>query len=152
MKIEDRIRQLGIELPECAKPAAMYIPVKQLGKTLYVSGQIPFVNGKLTYTGKVGKERTMQEAEEAARICALNILAAARDYLGDLDKVANVVKIQAFVSSEVGFMQQHIVANAASQLLYDIFGEAGRHARTAVGTNQLPLDATVEIEAILEII
>jgi enamine deaminase RidA (YjgF/YER057c/UK114 family) len=129
----------------------MYIPVKQLGKALYVSGQIPFVNGQLAYTGKVGKERTLQEAEDAARICALNILAAVRDYLGDLDKVANVVKIQAFVSSEVGFMQQHIVVNAASQLLYDIFGEAGRHARSAVGTNQLPLDATVEIEAIFEI-
>ncbi|WP_371367868.1 hypothetical protein SRRS_16440 [Sporomusa rhizae] len=152
MKIEEKIKQLGIELPESAKPAAMYIPVKQLGKALYVSGQIPFVNGQLVCTGKVGKERTLQEAEEAARICAINIIAAVKDYIGDLDKVANVVKIQAFVSSEVGFMQQHIVVNAASQLFYDIFGEAGRHARTAVGINQLPMDATVEVEAILEII
>lgn len=151
MKIEKKIKGLGIELPESTKPAAMYIPVKQLGKVLYISGQVPFINGCLAYTGKVGKERTPEEAEEAARICIINMLAAVRDYLGDLDKVANVVKIQAFVSSEVGFMQQHIVVNAASQLLYEIFGEAGRHARTAVGTNQLPLDATVEIEGVFEI-
>lgn len=129
----------------------MYIPVKQLGNALFVSGHIPIVNGELVYTGKVGSERTLEEAQDAAKICTINILAAVKDHLGDLDRVLNVVKLQGFVNSEVGFLEQHIVINAASQLLFDVFGEAGRHARTALGTAHLPLDATVEIEAIFEI-
>jgi enamine deaminase RidA (YjgF/YER057c/UK114 family) len=129
----------------------MYIPVKQLGNALFVSGQIPVINGELAYTGKVGSERTLEEAQEAAKICTINMLAAVKNYLGDLDRVVNVVKLQGFVNSEVGFLEQHIVINAASQLLYDVFGEAGRHARTSLGTYQLPLNATVEIEAIFEI-
>lgn len=151
MKVEKRIEELGIKLPESPAPRAMYVPVKQLGNALFVSGQLPLVDGKLVYTGKVGEERTLEEAQKAAHICAVNILAAVKAYLGDLDKVKNVVKLQAFVSSKTGFEQQHIVVNAASQLLFDVFGEAGRHARTAVGINQLPLDATVEVEAIFEI-
>jgi enamine deaminase RidA (YjgF/YER057c/UK114 family) len=151
MNIEKKIENLGITLPDDTKPRAMYVPVKQLGNALFIAGQVPFVDGRLAYQGKVGKERTMEEAQDAARICIINMLAAVKGYLGDLDKVKNVVKVQAFVSSEVGFMDQHLVVNAASQLLYEVFGEAGRHARTAVGTNQLPMDATVEIEAIFEI-
>jgi len=151
MLIENRIAELGISLPESSPPGAMYIPVKQVGNILFVAGQVPFVNGQLSYTGKVGKERTLEEAKEAARICVINMLAAVKHYVGDLDKVANIVKLQVFVNSEVGFLSQHIVADAASHLLYEIFGEKGRHARTAVGTNQLPMDATVEIEAIIEI-
>jgi enamine deaminase RidA (YjgF/YER057c/UK114 family) len=108
-------------------------------------------DGKPIYTGKVGSERSIEYGQEAARLCVINMLAALREYLGDLDRVADIVKLQAFVNSETGFTSQHIVANAASQLLYDIFGEAGRHTRTAVGTNQLPMDFTVEIEAIIEI-
>lgn len=150
MKIEERIKAIGINLPENSKPGGMYVPVKHLGNALYVAGQVPFIDGKLKYTGKVGKERTLEEAQDAAKICIINLLAAVKDYIGDLDKIVNVIKLQAFVSSEVGFTEQHIVVNAASELLYEIFGEPGRHARTAVGTNQLPLDATVEIEAILE--
>ncbi|MFR7989757.1 MAG: RidA family protein [Anaerovoracaceae bacterium] len=151
MNTEKRIEELGIKLPPSSPPGAMYVPVKQLGSALFVSGQVPFVDGVMTYPGKVGDEVTLEQAEEAARICIINMLAAVKNYLGDLDKVKDVVKVQAFVNSKTGFMEQHIVVNAASQLLYDVFGEAGRHARTAVGTNQLPMDAPVEIEAIFEI-
>ena len=151
MVTEKRIEELGIELPLASPPGAMYVPVKQLGSALFVAGQVPFVNGKLEVSGKVGDTVSMEAAQEAARKCIINLMAALKDYLGDLDKVKNITKIQVFVNSKVGFMEQHIVANAASQLLYDVFGEKGRHARTAVGTNQLPMDAPVEIEAIVEI-
>ncbi|MCI9638912.1 MAG: RidA family protein [Emergencia sp.] len=151
MITEKRIEELGIELPLASPPGAMYIPVKQLGNALFVAGQVPFVDGKLLVSGKVGDTVSMEQAEEAARRCIINLMAALKDYLGDLDKVKNITKIQVFVNSKTGFMQQHLVANAASQLLYDVFGEKGRHARTAVGTNQLPMDAPVEIEAIVEV-
>lgn len=151
MNTEKKIAELGIELPPSSSPGAMYIPVKQLGNALFVAGQVPFVNGELLYSGKVGDTVTIEQGEESARRCIINMLAALKHYLGDLDKVRNITKIQVFVNSRTGFMQQHIVANAASQLLYDVFGEKGRHARTAVGTNQLPMDAPVEIEAIVEI-
>lgn len=152
MKTEKRLAELGITLPESSSPSAMYIPAKQLGTALFVSGNIPIVEGKLKYTGKVGQERTVEDAEEAARICIINILAAVKNHLGDLDRVANVVKLQGFVNSEASFTDQHLIINAASQLLYDVFGEAGRHARTALGTAHLPMNATVEIEAIFEIV
>lgn len=152
MNFESRLKELGIDLPLQSEPKAMYIPVKQIGKALFISGQIPMKeDGSLLYTGKVGGMVSLGEAEEAARLCIINMLAAVRSYTGSLNTIKNVIKVQAFVSSEVGFAQQHIVANAASQLLYDIFGEAGRHARTAVGTNLLPMDVPVEIEAIFEI-
>lgn len=151
MLIEKRIEELGIKLPPSSPPGAMYVPVKQLGSALFISGQVPMRDGKPCFTGKVGTERSLEYAQDAARMCVVNMLAAVKDYLGDLDKVKNVVKLQAFVNSEVGFDKQHLVINAASQMLFDIFGEAGRHARTAVGTNQLPMDVTVEIEAIFEI-
>ena len=119
---------------------------------LFVAGQIPATeDGGLLHTGKVGGEVTLEQAQDCARQCILNMLSAVQAFTGDLDKVKNVVKVQAFVSSVVGFDQQHIVINAASQLLYDVFGESGRHARTAVAVNQLPLDAPVEIEAIFEV-
>lgn len=151
MNAEKKLTELGIELPEQSAPKAMYIPVKQLGSALFVSGQIPFSGDGLLYTGKVGGQVTLEQAQEAAQLCIVNMLAAVKAHLGDLDKVRSVVKVQAFVNSVVGFDKQHIVVNAASQLLFDVFGEAGRHARTAVGTNQLPMDAPVEIEAIFEI-
>lgn len=151
MITEKRIEELGIDLPLASPPGAMYIPVKQLGNALFVAGQVPFVDGKLLVSGKVGDTVSMEQAEDAARRCIINLMAALKDYLGDLDKVKNITKIQVFVNSKTGFMQQHLVANAASQLLYDVFGEKGRHARTAVGTNQLPMDAPVEIEAIVEV-
>lgn len=151
MNTEKRIEELGIDLPLASPPGAMYVPVKQLGSALFVAGQVPFVDGKLEFSGKVGDVVSLEQAQDAARRCIINLLAALKDYLGDLDKVKNITKIQVFVNSKVGFMEQHLVANAASQLLFDVFGEKGRHARTAVGTNQLPMDAPVEIEAIVEI-
>ena len=151
MNAEKKIADLGIKLPEMSPPKAMYIPVVQTGNLCFVSGQIPMIDGKLLYTGKVGDTRTLEEAQEAARICIINALAALKAHLGDLDRVKKTVKVQAFVASKTGFDQQHIVVNAASQLLFDVFGEAGRHARTAVALNQLPMDATIEIEMIAEV-
>lgn len=151
MIVEKRLEEMDIRLPELSAPKALYVPVVQTGKLCFVSGQIPMLDGQLLYAGKVGAERTLEEGQEAARICAVNLLAALRAHLGDLDRICRVVKLQAFVNSQTGFMQQHIVVNAASQLLYDALGEKGHHARTAVGTNQLPMDATVEIEAIVEV-
>ncbi|MDP1442285.1 hypothetical protein COJ92_27375 [Priestia megaterium] len=151
MNIEEKIKELGITLPKSASPKAMYVPVKQIGNALFISGQGPFINDELVYTGKVGRERTLEEAQYAAKLCIVNVLKAVKDYVGNLDSVLNVVKLQAFVNSEEGFDQQHVVVNTASELLYGIFGDNGRHARTAVGVNQLPLNMTVEIEAIFEI-
>ena len=151
MIIEKKIKELGYELPEDSKPKAMYVPVKQLGNSLFIAGQVAFKDGKLRHPGKVGKDVTLEQAQDAARVCIINMLSAVKAYIGDLDKVKNVIKVQAFVSSAPGFDQQHIVINAASQLLYDVFGDVGRHARTAVGTSQLPMNASVEIEAIFEI-
>lgn len=151
MQEEQKLKELGYTLPELSAPKAMYIPVRQLGNALYVSGQIPMLDGKVLYSGKVGDTRTLEEAQEAARICILNALAALKHHLGDLDKVRSIVKLNAFVNSVTGFDRQHIVVNAASELLFQVLGERGRHARTAVGTNQLPMDVTVEIELIAEI-
>lgn len=151
MNIENKIKELGITLPEAAKPAAMYVPVKKTGNLLFVSGQIPMVDGTLKYTGKAGTDKTLEEAKEAARVCAINIISAVKGYIGDLDKVKSIVKITAFVASETGFDKQHLVANGASELLFDVFGEAGRHTRSAVAVNQLPMDSLVEVEAIIEV-
>ena len=151
MIAEEKLQALGIALPALSEPKAMYIPVVQTGNLCFVSGQIPMLDDRLVYTGKAGAKRTLEEAQEAARICVINGLAALRAHLGDLDRIKRIVKLQAFVSSAVGFDKQHIVINAASQLLYDVLGDAGRHARTAVAVNQLPLDATVEIEFIVEV-
>lgn len=152
MIAEKRLKEMGIDLPPLSAPKALYIPVVQTGNLLYVSGQIPMLDDKLLYTGKLGDNRTLEEGQEAAKICAINILTALKSYCGDLDRIKRIIKIQAFVSSAVGFDQQHIVINAASQLLYDVLGDAGCHARTAIAVNQLPMDATVEIEAIAEIL
>lgn len=152
MNIEKRIQELGITLPKSSEPKAMYIPVKQVGSLLFVSGQLPIKrDGSLAYTGKLGQELTTKQGQECARLCIINMLAAVKFYLEDLDRINHVVKLQAFVSSKTGFDQQHLVTNGASELLYDIFGDAGKHARTAVGINQLPLDAPVEIEAVFEV-
>ena len=151
MNVEKRIEELGIDLPEMAAPAAMYVPVKQTGNLVFVSGQIPVKDGVMQYSGKAGKDKTLEEAKEAARLCAINIIAAVKGFIGDLDKVKSIVKITCFVASETGFDKQHLIANGASELLFDVFGEAGRHTRSAVSVNQLPLDATVEVEAIIEV-
>lgn len=151
MIAEQRIEELGIKLPEQSAPKAMYVPVVRTGNLLFVSGQIPMHEDRLLYVGKVGDQVSQEQAGEAARECIINMLSAIKAEIGDLDKVKRIVKVQAFVNSVVGFTNQHIVVNAASELLFQVFGENGRHARTAVGTNQLPMDAPVEIEAIVEV-
>lgn len=151
MNVENRLRELGIELPEVSRPKAAFVPVKQLGSALFVSGQLPMHNGELPYIGKVGDAVTLEQAQEAARFCAVNALAALKSAVGDLDRIKNIVKLQVFVNSKVGFDRQHLVANGASQLFIDVFGEAGAHARTAVGVNQLPMDVPVEVELIAEV-
>ncbi|AGC67090.1 endoribonuclease L-PSP [Thermoclostridium stercorarium subsp. stercorarium DSM 8532] len=151
MRIENKIRELGYNLPESSPAGGIYTPVRRVGNVLYVSGQIPWLNGEVKYTGKVGTERNIEYAQEAARLCILNMLAAIRNAVGDLDKIRQIVKLTVMVSSEPGFDKQHIVANAASQLLVNIFGQEGCAARTAIGVNQLPLNVPVEIEGIVEV-
>ena len=149
---EQRLAELGIRLPDTAAPAANYVPYRRTGKTVFISGQLPFLDGKLVATGKLGGGITVEEGRKAARACALNLLAHLRDAAGgDLDKVAAIIKISVFVASAPGFTEQHIVANAASDVLVEILGDRGTHARAAVGMAALPLDAAVEVEAIVEL-
>ena len=151
MDINERIRELGLTLPEPAPVGGIYTPVRQSGRQLYVSGQGPTVAGKPAFTGKVGGELTIEQAQEAARLCALTLLAAVKKYTGDLNRVEGVVKVLALVASAPEFGSQPAVVNAASQLLVDVFGEKGWHARSAMGTNELPGNIPVEIEAIFEL-
>lgn len=149
--IEDRLKLHGVTLPEAAAPAANYLPYKRSGKLVFTAGQLPLDGGRLTATGLVGRELDTAAGQEAARRCAINILAQAKAAAGSLDRIVSVVKITVFVASAPGFNEQHLVANGASDLLVAILGDAGRHARSAVGMAALPLDAPVEIEAVLEI-
>ena len=148
--IETRIAEMGIALPAAAAPAANYVPFMRSGNLLFTAGQLPLRDGKLASTGLVGADLDVAAGQDAARQCAINILAQAKAALGSLDSVARIVKITVFVASAPGFTQQHLVANGASDLLAEVFGEAGQHARSAVGVASLPLDAPVEIEAIIE--
>ncbi|WP_163512304.1 RidA family protein [Fodinicola acaciae] len=150
MSVKDKLAELGIDLPPVVPPAAAYVPALRTGNYVYVSGQLPFVDGKLPVTGKVGAEVSQEDAAKHARQCAVNILAAVEDLVG-LDNVVRVVKLVGFVASADGFTGQPVVINGASELLGEVFGEAGKHARSAVGVYQLPLDTPVEVEAILEV-
>jgi enamine deaminase RidA (YjgF/YER057c/UK114 family) len=151
MSANAKIRELGITLPEVAKPAGAYVPAVQSGNLVFTAGQIPLVEGKLVATGKVGQEISVEQAKDIARICALNAVAAIKGVVGDLDRVKKVVKVVGFVASTPDFTQQPQVINGASELLEQIFGENGIHARSAVGVAVLPLDAPVEVELIVEI-
>lgn len=144
--VEDRLAELGLEVPEVAAPVAAYVPVVQDGNLVYTSGQLPLVGGKLTATGKVGAEVTAEDAAQLAQTCALNAIAAVKSQVGDLDKVTRVVKVVGFVASDPSFTGQPAVINGASELLAKAFGERGAHARSAVGVAVLPLDAPVEVE------
>ena len=144
--IEEKIKELGIELPEVAKPLAAYIPAKQVGNLVMTSGQVPLVKGVINYAGKVGSDLTEEEGQKAAQICALNCLAAIKGVIGNLDKIVEVVKLTVFVASAETFSSQPKVANGASELIGKIFGESGKHVRSAVGVTSLPLNASVEIE------
>ncbi|MGE2732687.1 RidA family protein [Mycolicibacterium vaccae] len=145
-----RLAELGIELPEVVAPLAAYVPAVRTGNLVYTAGQLPLVAGKLPATGKVGADVTSEKAEELARQCALNALAAVDSLVG-IDAVVQVVKVVGFVASAPGFNGQPRVVNGASDLFDVIFGEAGAHARSAVGVSELPLDAPVEVEIIVEV-
>ncbi len=148
MHPEERLKELGLELPEAPKPVAAYVPVVRTGNLVFVSGQGPFGTG---VSGKVGAGVTVEEAQEQARVTCLNGLAQIKAAVGDLDKVTQVVKLTVFVASAPGFGDQPKVANGASELLQEVFGEAGRHARSAVGVAELPFDIPVEIEFVVEV-
>jgi enamine deaminase RidA (YjgF/YER057c/UK114 family) len=145
-----RLAELGLELPPVVAPLAAYVPAVRTGSLVYTSGQVPFRDGKLAATGKVGAEISADDAADLARTCALNALAAVHDLVG-LDSVVRVVKVLGFVASAPDFTGQPGVINGASELLGDVFGDAGTHARSAVGVAVLPLDAPVEVELIVEV-
>jgi len=148
MSIADRLAELGIALPQPAAPVAAYVPVVVAGNLAHVSGQLPFVDGQLV-TGRLGEDVSLEQGTAAARACGLMILAQLASALGSLDRVERVVKLGAFVSSAAGFTDQPKVANGASELMAEVFGEAGRHARSAVGVPVLPLGAAVEVDAVV---
>lgn len=150
MSIEKRLEELGIALPEAAAPVASYVPVVVVGGMAHVSGQLPFVNGQLV-TGRLGEDVSLDDGVAAARACGLMILAQIKAQGIALERIARIVKLGAFVSSTPDFTDQPKVANGASDLMLDIFGDAGRHARAAVGVPVLPLGAAVEVDAIIAI-
>jgi len=147
---EERLETMGIRLPEVPKPVAAYIPAKKVGNLVFCSGQEPSVEGKVIHTGKVGKEKTVEEGYEAARICALNCLAAVRNLVGSLDRIEEIVQVRGFVNSAPDFGKQPEVINGASELLEKIFGKKGKHARCTLGTSSLPRDITVELEMVVK--
>ncbi len=150
MTVEQKLQELGLELPAVATPAGAYVPAVISGNLVFTAGQIPLVDGKLMATGKVGAEITPEFAKEIAQRCALNAIAAVKGVLGDLSRVKRVVKVVGFVASVPEFTGQPGVINGASELLGAVFGDAGLHARSAVGVAVLPLDAPVEVELIVE--
>jgi enamine deaminase RidA (YjgF/YER057c/UK114 family) len=148
---EERLEELGHPLPEVAKPVAAYVPTVRSGNLVFTSGQLPMREGQLITTGKVGGDVTPEQAQDCARQCLLNALAAVRAEVGDLSAVKRVVKVVAFVASTPDFTGQPGVANGASELLGEVFGDVGKHARSAVGVPVLPLDAPVEVELVVEV-
>lgn len=149
--IEEKIKELGFEVPEVAKPLAAYIPAKKVGNLVMTSGQVPLVKGEIKYKGKVGKDLSEEDGITAAQVCALNCLAAIKSVAGNLDRIVEVEKLTVFVASAEDFTAQPKVANGASELIGQIFGEAGKHVRSAVGVTALPLNSAVEIEMIVKV-
>ncbi len=148
---DKRLDELQIELPEAPKPLAAYIPALQAGKFVYTSGQLPMKDGVLTAAGKTGKDVSTEEAQNAARVAVINCLSAIKSIIGSLDNIEHIVKITVFVNSAEGYTDQPVVANGASELLLQIFGDAGKHARSAVGVCELPRNAAVEVELIASV-
>ena len=151
MSIEDKLKELGLPLPETAKPAGVYVPAKRVGDLVFTSGQGPLIDGTPQYQGKVGGDLTIEEGKKAAESTALNCLSTIKSVVGDLDRVIEVVKVLGFVNSAPGFNQQPQVINGASELLEKIYGENGKHARSAIGTSDLPFDIPGEIEMIVQV-
>lgn len=149
---EQKIREiLGYDLPNVPKPLASYVPANQVGEFIYTSGQLPIKNGKLLAEGKVGYEVSEEKAMECAQLCAVNCLSAIKSLIGDLDKIDQIVKLTVYVNSRIGFLGQPKIANGASDFLVNVFGEKGKHARSAVGVSDLPLNAPVEIEMVVKV-
>ena len=148
---EERLRQLGVDLPTPAAPVAAYVPCVRTGNLVYVSGQVPTAAGQPTHLGRLGEGVSLEDGRAAARTCAVNVLAALKAELGELARVRRVVKVTGFVASTPDFTDHPKVVNAASELFGEVFGEAGRHARAAVGVAALPLGVPVEVEAIVEV-
>ncbi len=151
MSVADRLVELGIDIPAVVPPVAAYVPAVVTGRYVYTSGQLPMRDGEMIATGLVGADVAPDLAKECARQCAINALAAAQSVVGNLNRVTRVVKVVGFVASADGFTGQPAVINGASELLLDVFGEAGRHARSAVGVAALPINAPVEVEIIFEV-
>lgn len=149
--IEEKLNELGVSLPTAPKPAGSYVPVVVSGKLAFVSGQIPIKDGQVIYQGKVGIEQSIEQAQKAAKLCIINGLAQINTYFGTLDNLENIIKISGFVNSAQDFTEHPKVINAASDFLVEIFGEEGRHSRIAIGVSSLPLNATVEIDMLVEI-
>ncbi|GAC1428794.1 MAG: RidA family protein [Chloroflexota bacterium] len=150
MHIEERLAALGLALPEVAHPVGAYVPATRTGSLIYTSGQLPLVGGQLRYRGKVGVDITLEEAQDAARLCALNGLAAMRSVMGDLDRLRRMVKVTGYVNCDPAFTDQAAVLNGASTFLQEVLGELGRHVRSAVGCASLPLGSPVEVEFVAE--
>ena len=149
--IEAKIKEIGYTLPEPAKPLAAYIPAIKIDKLVYTAGQLPSVNGQLQYKGKVGFNVSEEDGQKAAVLSLLNCLAVIKSVCGDLDQIEQVIKLTVFINSADGFINQPKVANGASELLLRIFGDAGKHVRSAVGVNELPIDAALEIEMVVKL-
>jgi enamine deaminase RidA (YjgF/YER057c/UK114 family) len=149
--VEKRLEQLNLKLPEIPKPVAAYVPAKQSGKIVFTAGQLPIVNGEIISKGLLGQDVEIEDAKNAAKICTLNALAAIKGVIGDLDRIQQIVRVVGYVASVHTFTQQPAVVNGASELLLEIFGENGKHARSAVGMAVLPLNASVEIELTVEV-
>lgn len=150
-RIEARLQELALELPQAAAPVANYVPVVISGNQAYLAGQVTVWNGEFRYLGQLGREITVDQGKEAAKICALNMIAQLRAALGDLDRVRRCIKLNVFVNSAPGFTDQPSVANGASDLMVAVFGDAGKHARSAVGVAQLPRGVSVEIDGVFEV-
>ena len=151
MSVEEKLKAMGLSLPKPPKPVAAYIPAVKTGNLIFISGQIPVVNGELKYKGKVGKDLSIEDGYEAAKICVLNALSIVKGMTGSLDKVKRIVRVVGYVNCSDNFEEPHKVVNGASELLVEIFDERGRHARLALGTNTLPLGAAIELEMIVEV-
>lgn len=151
-KPEEKLRQLNLVLPEAPKPLAAYVPCARAGNILFVSGMLPLKEGNLAYAGKLGKELTLEQGKEAAKLACLNALSAIKAEIKELKKVSKILKLTCSVASTENFAEQHLVANAASELLIAVFGEKGKHARAAIGVTSLPKNAAVEIEIVVGVL
>jgi enamine deaminase RidA (YjgF/YER057c/UK114 family) len=149
--IEEKINQLGFNLPAAPKPLASYVPAVKVGELVFTAGQLPIKDGSLAFKGKLGKDITEDEGKKAAQLCALNCLSVLKNEIGNLDKIDRIIKLTVFINSSEGFINHPQVANGASDFIKEIFGEDGKHVRSAVGVAELPLNAPVEIDMIVKV-